>query len=115
METSKNFKKLPPDAQKVVQDAQEIMTNVLKRVESSAEKYCSAYVLADIAEELDAEVLDLVGWVLLEAIRIRQVTQKRLARLDGEYLIRFLKYHDTQYLKMLRDSINGELADRKII
>ncbi len=107
-----SYKKTPQNVKDLMKVAHTITEDVLKRVEESAKKYGAAYILADIKEELNQEVLDIVGWTLLEAMRIQLIVSNRLARLDKEYLKKFLKYHDVKYLKMLRDEIDKELVKR---
>lgn len=106
------YDKLPDDVNELMKEARKIVENALKRVEDSAKKYGAAYGLADISSEFDQEVLDIVGWPLLEAVRIHLVLSKRLAQLDGKYLEKFLKYHDADYLEMLKEKIEQELKSR---
>jgi hypothetical protein len=106
------YDQLPDDVTELMKEAREIVENTLKRVEKSAKKYGAAYELADISAEFDQEVLDIVGWSLLEAVRIHLVLSKKLAQLDGKYLEKFLKYHDAGYLKMLEEKIAQELKSR---
>jgi hypothetical protein len=112
METPDKYEKLPIDVVELMQEAETLTQDVLKRVERSAKKYGAAYSLADISSELNEEVLDLVGWTLLEALRIRLILSKKLASIDGEYLEKFLKYHDKDYLQMLKTKIEEELNNR---
>lgn len=109
---SDKYKEIPSDVQNLMKEARTVMEDVLKRVETSSKKYGAAYVLADISEELNQEILDAVGWPLLEAVRIRLLLSHRLAKLDNKYLEMFLKYHDTDYLKMLRGKIDLEIIRR---
>jgi len=106
-------KDVPEEDKSMLADARQICDEVIGRMEETAKKYQSAYTLADITAELDAELLDIVGWPLLEIIRMRRIMTKRLERLDGEYLKKFLSYHDRAYLERLRDSIEEELLERR--
>jgi len=106
------YDQLPVDVKDLMKEARGMMGEVLKRIEDSAKKYGAAYTLADISEELNQEVFDIVGWPLLEAIRIKLILSKRLAVLDEKYLEKFLTYHNIEYLKMLRDKIDEEIMNR---
>jgi len=106
------YKTTPKNVKDLMKVAHIITEDILKRVEASAKKYGAAYILADVQKELDQEVLDIVGWTLLEAIRIRLILSNRLAQLDKEYLKKFLKYHNTEYLEMLKNKIDKELVNR---
>ena len=103
---------LPEDQKDLLEEARKVTDEVLERIEATSKKYGTAYTLADIEVEFDAELLDIVGWPLLQVIRMRLIMQKKLANLNSEYLKKFLEYHNTQYLTMLRDTINNELTQR---
>lgn len=106
------YDKDPEDVKNLLATASDITQEVLTRLQDSAKRYGASYILADIAKELDAEILDIVGWSLLEATRMRLILTGKLATLDEKYLDKFLAYHDDDYLGMLRDRINEELANR---
>ena len=112
MEKTGTFGNTPEFQKNLMEDAEKIIKEVLLRVDESAKKYGTAYTLADISSEFDAELLDIVGWPLLFMVRLRQIMQKRLPELNGQYLRKFLKYHDSEYLLYLRDQINIELQTR---
>lgn len=109
------YEDLPVDQKNLLNDAEELMHDVLDRVKISSEKYRTAYTLADVQNEFDAEILDIVGWPLLEAVRIRQIMRDRLANMDGLYLKKFLEYNDSEYLNTLRAAIDSELSKRTTI
>lgn len=112
MEQLEKYKNLPEEQENLLEDAKITMAEVLSRIEQTSKKYGTAYTLADVEAELAAELLDVVGWPLLQVIRLRQVMKGRLATLNGAYLEKFLVYHDSKYLKYLRDAIDGELSKR---
>jgi len=96
----------------LLNDAEILQQEVLERLRHSVSKYGAAYTLADIEQELDSEILDIVGWPLLMAVRMRQILSKRLSLLNNEYLDKFLAYNDSEYLKLLRVKIDKELEKR---
>ena len=104
---------IPEIHKEVLDEASNIAAEVMKRLESSVKKYGTAYTLADIENEFDAELLDIVGWPLLMAVRMRKLMSGRLAELNGEYLQKFLSFNDTEYLTMLRTEIDKELLSRR--
>lgn len=103
---------LTEEQSELLSEAEKITAEVLNRMKESSKKYGTAYTLADIESEFDAELLDIVGWPLLEAVRIRQVMKNKLAKLNDDYLKKFLSYHDIDYLNKLRSAIDGELRNR---
>jgi len=112
MEKLDKYEDLPVDQKNLLNDAEELIQDVLLRIKNTSKKYRTAYALADVKDEFDAEILDIVGWPLLEAVRIRQIMRDRLAKLDGIYLKKFLAYHDEEYLNTLRAAIDNELLTR---
>ena len=105
---------LPEEQKRLLEDASQMQTKVMKRLEDSVVKYGAAYALADIEKEFDNELLDLPGWTLLMATRMRQVVTDRLALLNEKYLERFLSFNDDEYLTMLHQKIGEELVRRDI-
>ncbi len=103
---------LSPEEQAVVNDAKDIMGKVIERIEKSTKQYGTNYVLANVMKETEEEMLDLVGWPLLEVIRMRQLFLKKLGQLDGKYLDKFLKAQTLEYLSHLKEKINAELTER---
>lgn len=104
---------LAPAEQAVVDDAKDIMAKVVARIEESTRQYGTNYVLANVMKETEEELLDIVGWPLLEAIRMRQLFLKKLGQLDGKYLDKFLIAQTTEYLAHLKDKIDTELTKRQ--
>lgn len=99
--------------ERVADDARDLMEKVLVRVEQSAEKYGTNYVLADVMKETEEEWLDIIGWPLLAAIRARQLFLGKLGKLDGKYLDKFLEFQTFEYLSHLEKKINAELIKRR--
>jgi len=104
---------LKPAEQAVMDDATDIMQKVLARIRRSTQQYGTNYVLANVMEETEEEILDIVGWPLLEAVRMRQILLKRLYSLDGKYLDKFLTAQTPEYLSHLRAKIDAELVTRQ--
>lgn len=99
--------------QAVVDDARVIMEKVLARIEVSTKQYGTNYVLANVMKETEEEMLDIVGWPLLEVIRMRQLFLKKLGQFDGKYLDKFLAFQTPEYLLHLKEKINAELTKRQ--
>ncbi|KKL88915.1 hypothetical protein LCGC14_1919910 [marine sediment metagenome] len=104
---------LSPAEQAVVDDARDLMEKVLVRIEQSTKQYGTNYVLANVMKETEDEILDIIGWPLLEAIRLRQLFLKKLGQLDGKYLDKFLEFQTFEYLSHLKEKINAELIKRQ--
>lgn len=96
----------------VIDDAKDLMAKVLKRIERSTQQYGTNYVLADVMKETEEEMLDIIGWPLLEVVRMRQLFLHKLGQLDGIYLDKFLKFQTFDYLVHLKEKIDYELAHR---
>lgn len=103
---------LTPEEQAVVNEAKDLMEKVLARITRSTKQYGTNYVLANVMKETDEEMLDIIGWPLLEVIRMRQLFLNKLGRLDGKYLDKFLAFQTSEYLLHLKDKINVELGNR---
>ena len=103
---------LTPKEQAVVDDAKDIMQKVIVRIEQSTRQYGTNYVLANVMKETEEEMLDIVGWPLLEVIRMRQLFLKKLGQLDGKYLDKFLISQTSEYLSHLKEKIDAELSKR---
>ena len=89
------------------------MEKVLERITQSTKQYGTNYVLANVMKETDEELLDIIGWPLLEVIRIRQLFSGKLAQLDGKYLDKFLVSQTSDYLTHLKEKIDTELLNRQ--
>lgn len=104
---------LGPAEQEVVDDARYLMEKVLARIEVSTQHYGTNYVLANVMKETEEELLDIIGWPLLEAVRMRQLFLKKLRQLDGKYLDKFLAFQTPEYLSHLKEKIDEELINRQ--
>ncbi|KKM15025.1 hypothetical protein LCGC14_1700180, partial [marine sediment metagenome] len=82
-------------------------------IETSTKQYGTNYVLADVMKETEDEMLDIIGWPLLEVIRMRQLFLKKLGQLDGKYLDKFLAFQTSEYLSHLKEKIDAELVKRQ--
>lgn len=103
---------LSPGEQAVVNDAKDLMEKVLKRIEQSTRQYGTNYVLANVMKETEDELLDIIGWPLLEVVRMRQLFLHKLGQLDGTYLDKFLELQTFEYLSHLKEKIDAELVKR---
>lgn len=101
------------EEQAVIDEAQDLMEKVLARITQSTKQYGTNYVLADVMKETDEEMLDIIGWPLLEVIRMRQLFLKKLGQLDGKYLDKFLGSQTFEYLSHLKEKIDAELVNRQ--
>lgn len=105
-------KSLTPTEQAVVDEAKDLMEKVLVRIEKSTRKYGANYVLANVMKETEEEWLDIIGWPLLEAVRMRQLFMKKLVELNGRYLDKFLEFQTDDYLLHLKQKIEEALTKR---
>ena len=103
---------VPTEEQKVINDAKDILAQVLARIEKSTRQYGTNYVLANVMKETEEEMLDIIGWPLLEVIRMRQLYLNKLSQLDGKYLDKFLETQTFEYLTYLKEKIADELGKR---
>lgn len=104
---------LTPEEQAVVNEAKDLMVKVLARIEQSTKRYGTNYILANVMKETDEEMLDIIGWPLLEVIRMRQLFLNKLGQLDGKYLDKFLEFQTSEYLSHLKKKIDAELTKRQ--
>lgn len=93
--------------------AEDIMKEVLKRIQNSYKKYGDQYLLADIEQELDEEIYDIVGWPLLLAVRLSQISKGVVREMNNEYLDKFITRAKTPYLQRLETKIKIELKKRE--
>ena len=104
---------LTPEEQAVVDEAKDLMEKVLARITKSTKQYGTNYILADVMKETEEEMLDIIGWPLLEVIRMRQLFLNKLGQLDGRYLDKFLESQTFEYLSHLKKKIDAELIKRQ--
>ena len=105
----------PEEAVKYNKDiANKIVTQVLKRLEVGSQKYGAEYFLADcIGDELYQELLDQVGWALINAVRWVEVFQKRFLPTDAIYWKKFMGNQKTEFLNKLKQEVEEELNKRE--
>ena len=101
-----------PEQQQVLNDMREVMEDIYARVARSTKTYGMSYLLANTPGEIDEELLDIPGWMMMEAVRMRQVLRGKLPELRDQYLAKFLKNQQTAYLQYLIEQIQGELDKR---
>ena len=101
-----------PEQQQVLDDMKEVMDDIYARVARSTKQYGMSYLLADTPHEVEEELLDMPGWMMMEAVRIRQVLRSRLPELRDQYLVKFLKNQKKEYLQYLQAQIVDELSKR---
>lgn len=92
--------------------AADVLENVVKRLNEGQKKYGDEYFLSDVAFEFDAEVHDIIGWMMLHAIRLKMVSMGVVKELNNKYLDIFVQKTRTEYLERLQTAIVTELDRR---
>ena len=90
-----------------------IMDVVQERLTEGQHKFGDEYFLSDVAFEFDSEVHDLIGWIMLHAVRLKQVSEGVVQELNDKYLDIFARKSQTAYLKKLCNVVNAELKRRE--
>jgi hypothetical protein len=90
----------------------DLLRKVVKKVEKSSQKYKDAYLLNDMSREWEEELVDLVGWVLMQAVRMKEVVGEKIIRNDLVFFKEFFKNQRTEFLKFLKKEIEKELERR---
>jgi hypothetical protein len=94
--------------------AREFLEDVIKKLQISAKKYNdNAYQVADIPKEVNEELVDIVGWPLLEVLRIKEIMSDKLASLESIYWDNFLKRQTPEFLEGMLAKLHQELQERK--
>ena len=94
--------------------ARSFLEDVIKKLQTSAKKYDdNAYLLADIPKEINEELIDIIGWPLLEVLRIKEIMEGKVAKLEDIYWTNFLPRQTTPFLHGLLDKVSQELCNRK--
>jgi len=89
------------------------LKKVSDKIEASAKKYNdNAYMLADIPKEIEEELIDIVGWPLLEVLRIKEIMAGKIANLEDIYWQTFLPRQSKEFLCGLMNKCADELANR---
>jgi hypothetical protein len=92
----------------------EMITLVTDKLFKSSQKYgTSSYVLNDMTREIQEEIVDLVGWSLMESIRLMEALQGKIYHADQIYWENFLQKQNTEFLKVLLDKVMEELEKRR--
>jgi len=91
----------------------DLLRKIVKKVERSSEKYKDAYLLNDMSREWEEELVDLVGWVLMQAVRMKEVVGQKIARNDLIFFDEFFKNQRTEFLQFLKKKIEDELKRRR--
>jgi hypothetical protein len=92
--------------------AEELIKKVLDKLDKSSAIYKDAYVLNDISREVDEELVDIVGWPLMEVLRIQETIQKIIYKADNIYWEKFLKNQTDEFLNVLQSKVVTELERR---
>jgi hypothetical protein len=90
----------------------DLLRKIVKKVERSSQKYRDAYLLNDMSREWEEELVDLVGWVLMQAVRMKEVVGERIIRNDLIFFKKFFKNQRTEFLKFLKREVEKELKRR---
>lgn len=106
-----NFKntKLTEVTKKAIKD---LLVRVATKLSKSAEKYGDTMWVNDTKKELDEEIDDIVGWTVLEAVRLKQVANVKFARLDKIYWEKVFNHMTDDQLVFLQHKINKEVDRR---
>jgi hypothetical protein len=91
----------------------DLLRKIVKKVERSSEKYKDAYLLNDMSREWEEELVDLVGWVLMQAVRMKEVVGQKIVRNDLIFFDEFFKNQRTEFLQFLKKKIEDELKRRR--
>jgi hypothetical protein len=91
----------------------DLLRKIVKKVERSSEKYKDAYLLNDMSREWEEELVDLVGWVLMQAVRMKEVVGEKIIRNDLIFFDEFFKNQRTEFLQFLKKKIEDELKRRR--
>ncbi len=94
--------------------AEELVKKVLDKLDKSNAVYKDAYVVNDIAREVDEELIDIVGWPLMEALRLREAMLGVIYSADNIYWEKFLKNQKTEFLYIILHRIAKEIGTREI-
>lgn len=88
------------------------LKTVLKKIDKSAHTYGDAYLLSDISKEWSEELVDLVGWLLMQVIRMKEVLEEKIHKNDLVFYDEFFRNQSTSFLEFLKTKIDSELQRR---
>lgn len=106
-----NFKNNKMD-EKMKKAIKDLMVSVAQKLSKSAEKYGDTIWVNDTKKELNEEIDDIVGWTVLEAIRLKHVADVKFAKLDKIYWATVFKHMTDDQLVFLQHKINQEVNKR---
>jgi hypothetical protein len=66
-----------------------------------------------MSREWEEELVDLVGWVLMQAVRMKEVIGEKIIRNDLTFFKEFFKNQRTEFLKFLEKEVKKELERRR--
>ena len=89
-----------------------ILRRVVKKLEKGSDKYKDAYLLCNMSREWSEELIDLVGWNMLQAIKMYEVLYYKIKHNDLIFYNAFFKNQDTKFLMFLKKKIDKELLHR---
>jgi len=90
----------------------DLLQKVIKKIEKSGKTYGDAYLLNDISREWEEELVDLVGWILMQAVRMAEIVKHKIVRNDLVFYDAFFKNQNTSFLRFLKRKIENELKRR---
>jgi len=93
--------------------ARKLFEEVIKRLNISSDKYKDAYVVNDMAKELNDEFYDIIGWPLMMVMRMQEAMEKKLYDFDNIYWDKFLENQQTDFLGKMQMMIVNELIGRQ--
>jgi len=91
----------------------ELFQAVKAKLEKSSSKYGETHWLNDINEELRQEIIDILGWTSLQALRLLTVARSQFMDLDKVYWEKFFSHQTDESLCNLKQKIDIALADRR--
>jgi hypothetical protein len=92
--------------------AEELLKKVLDKLDKSNGIYKDAYILNDCAREVEEEIVDIVGWPLMDALRLMETLQKMIYSVDRIYWEKFVKNQTTEFLETVMYKVIQELNKR---
>lgn len=90
----------------------ELFQAVKVKLEKSSSKYGETYWLNDINEELRQEIIDILGWTSLQALRLLTVARSQFMDLDKVYWEKFFSHQTDESLRVLKGRIDQALLTR---
>jgi len=101
--------------EKVMQNIDRLLGEVRSKLEKGSEKYKDAYLFNDAGREWNEELIDLVGWLVMQSVRIREQVEGLVKQRDLEYFEQFFKNQKTEFLMQMLNGSAEELKKRKVL